>query len=725
MKRLPLQIGITYLSVLAVVFYMGTTWAWILGAVFLLALIITLLVSRFRTTIYLPVIAAVALIACVVNILYTDCVYYKTIEKYNNYSGTVSATLKEEPYKFYGSYCYEFTSDSIGDETCSVKFALFYDELLDIEPFDKVTTQVTLSDFANAKLMSEGCFLTADFIDDEPLYTVYKPEHKPLYYWAIRIRQYIRQTLKSALSDDTASLCNALLIGDKYTLSDDVRQDFVKAGVSHLVVVSGMHFSMLVSLFFLFAKRKYRYRLPWLILAIVFILVYMAITGFSPSVMRSGIMLLIYTVGCMIGREHYSLNSLGIAALAVTAFNPYSVGNVGLILSFATTLSIVTLTPSLCSKFYFRIYRHPNKNKFIKFCRKILYALVNLLCVNFSAFLASLPLSILFFDGVSTVSVISTFVLYYPTMFLLVLSLVLSLTFFIPLFAPLLCMAIEWLSQLFINIVSLFASLPFSYLYVRRDFVYLWLVMSLLLFAFMYITKSKDRVKVLALSSTLILLVGYLSATLITASTTTLNVYSVDNGCAVTYSSAGTSAVLSLDCNKSNALSTISKMKKSTTKVDFYSSVSDTTNSLNSLVNCSEEFAISSVLLYDTKRDVSLPNTIVDVATPGDVYTAHIADAVVTYYLVSDVYITYLDSAKGSVLILPQFVDVSDIPETFRTADTIIMGNCPLNFGLLSCDTLVISASAERAYNIMNFAHSISERVLLTAQGDVSIVMEV
>lgn len=726
MKRLLGQIGITYLSVLAVVFYFGTDWAWILSALFLLAFVVTLSVSKLRTTVYLPVMTFVALVACVVNVVFTNCVYNKTINDYDAYSGQVCATLTEEPYEFYSTYCYEFKADTIDDEPADVKFALFYDELIDIEAFDKITADVVLRDGANAKLISNGCFLTAYFDDDEAHYSVTKGEHKRIYYYAIRLRQAMRRTLDDMLSDDTFAFCSALLIGDKYALSDTIRQDFLKSGASHLVVVSGMHFSLLVSVFLILAKKLKRNKALTLIPAVLFIILYMSITGYSPSVMRSGIMLLIYILGIMISRDVYSVNSLGIAALVVTAPNPYSVGDVGLILSFATTFAIITLAPRLYSKFHKRIYKDAKNDSKVKlYFKKALSVLCKMLCMNICAFVVSLPLSILFFDAVSTVSIISTFVLCYLLQVLLVLSLVLCLTFWVPFFAPLLCYVIELLTKLSLYLVSLFADFPFSYLYVTRDFVYIWLVMSLLLCVFTYFIKSKDRVKVLSLSCAFILLVGYLSAVFITDKTTTLNVYDVDNGCAVTYSSSDTYAVLSLDCNKINAVSTIGKMKDDTAQLDFYSSVADTTNSLNSLVNCGKEFAISSVLLYDTKREVSLPNTIVDVTTLSDVHTVYLSDAVITYYPVGEVYITYLDSEKGSVLILPQYIDAVDIPDKFRTADTIVMRNCPLNAELLSCDTLIISATQDRAYNIMKFAHSISDRVLLTAEGDLRLIMEV
>ena len=108
MKRLLAQIGLTYLSVLAVVFYLSDIWTLIFGIIFLLVAIAFLTIKKYRKTIYLPVIANVAVIACVVNLSYTYFVYDDIVEKYSEYEGKISAVLIDEPYKYNGSYVYKF-----------------------------------------------------------------------------------------------------------------------------------------------------------------------------------------------------------------------------------------------------------------------------------------------------------------------------------------------------------------------------------------------------------------------------------------------------------------------------------------------------------------------------------------------------------------------------------------------------------------------------------------
>ncbi len=729
MKRLLGQIGITYLSVLAVVFYFGQKCAVFLAALSAILFVIFLAVKYTRKTIYLPVIACVALIACLANIIYTNCVYFRVVDSYADTSGEAVVTLVDEPYKKYSIYHYKFNCSSIDGEECNFNFVALHDDLLNIEPFDTVKMNVSFTGDVNDSALSQKCFLKGFFSYETPEYE-YIESRRTLYYYAIQLRRTIRSALSDVLSEDAFSLCSALLIGDKYALSDSVRQDFTKAGVSHLVVVSGLHFSILAGGFFYLANKLRRYKALFLSVGVLFIFLYMSVTGYSPSVVRSGVMLFIYALGLSVSREPYSENSLGFAALVVTLLNPYSVGNVGLILSFASTYSIIKLSPIISENFVSRNKSKENSiHKFPKAVNKARKYVVGLLSMNISAYVVSVPLSVLFFDAVSTMSILTTFLLSFAIELLLIFSFVVSLVYFIPIVSlvlPIFSVVIEFFTQLVLSIVDFVANLGFSYVHVTYDFVYIFIALSLVLFVITTIVKSKEKERVFALSCIFMFLAGYLSALILSDSTSALYVYDVDNGSAIMYSENDVNAVLSLDCNKSNASDTISKIENTVNDIDFCSSVTDTTNSLNSLNSLNEAFAISDVLVYDTKRTVSLPDTVENVVAPSDVYTVTLSDyTTATYFKIDGEYIIYLDTEKGTVLIIDSIIDAIDIPERYRCADTIVMRECPKSFEKLSCDTLIISTSDEYAQNIMAFAYSISERVLLTADGDIRMIMEV
>lgn len=736
MKRLIAQIGLTYLSVLSVVFYFGNIAAYVIGGVSLIFLLIFLTYEKCRKTIYLPVIASVALLACVVNLTYTAFVYEKTVDKYENFSGKVTATLIEEPNNVYGTNQYMFKTKTLGDTKDSIKILVMNEELLAIEPFDVVEMELELYEIKGNSALSKKCFLAGSFGFDEPMYKTVDNEHWRFRYHAIKLRQKIRSALKESLSDDAFSLCSALLIGDKYALSDEVRNNFNKAGVTHLIVVSGMHFSILASGFLLLSQRFWQKRHIFVVMCVLFILLYMAVTGFSPSVIRSGVMLLVCCLGLSMAREPFSENSLGLAAIVVTITNPYSVSDVGLILSFASTFSIIKFAPILSAKFCSRIkfIKYKGYNKITlwlsKKCNKAIRGLVGIIAMNISAFIVSLPLSIAFFGATSTVSIISTFVLHLPINLLLIITFALALVYYIPvvtLITPILTLCIELLTYISLWLVNWFASLPFSYVTVNNGFVYLWLIMYAVLFVMMLLCDNKiQAMKVCALSLAMVFLAGYITSGVLSLNTSKLNVLDVGDGTAVMYTDSDISAVLKLDCNQSNNYLAVDKIERMTNSVDFCSSVSDTTTSVNSLYALTKAFAISDVLLYDTRRSVEFGGKVGNMITPSDDFTVELNDnARVNYLMTDDGYIIFLNARGCTTLILPPFIDARNIPENYRTADYIIMNNNPINSGLLSCDTLIVSNCDDYSSKIMKFTDVCCNRVLLTVDGDIEIVLEV
>lgn len=131
------------------------------------------------------------------------------------------------------------------------------------------------------------------------------------------------------MPSEEASLASALLLGDKYCLDQNLKEDFNQSGTGHLIVVSGLHMAVVEGcVYFILFKLTRRKKLAAAV-SIVGILLFMALTAFTPSVMRSGIMLIVYMLAQLFNRTSDSLNSIGIAALVLTAFNPFAAGEIG------------------------------------------------------------------------------------------------------------------------------------------------------------------------------------------------------------------------------------------------------------------------------------------------------------------------------------------------------------------------------------------------------------
>ena len=138
-----------------------------------------------------------------------------------------------------------------------------------------------------------------------------------------------------------SSVAAAMSVGDKRTLSQDTVEAYRAAGLSHMLVVSGLHLSVLSAAVFTFSKALLRKKRLAAVACLGVIFLFMAFTGFTPSILRSGIACLMLYVAMLAYQRADVYTSLGLAALLLCLQNPYAAGDAGLQLSFAATFGAV------------------------------------------------------------------------------------------------------------------------------------------------------------------------------------------------------------------------------------------------------------------------------------------------------------------------------------------------------------------------------------------------
>ncbi|MDD3212979.1 MAG: DNA internalization-related competence protein ComEC/Rec2 [Eubacteriales bacterium] len=157
-----------------------------------------------------------------------------------------------------------------------------------------------------------------------------------------RIRKFCSGRFQ-ALMGDEGSLAMAMLLGDRDALSTDEQLAFQKAGVAHLMAVSGLHVGLLsVALLWLLNALTLRkaYHLP---VMAAFLAFYCVITGFSPASVRASVMALLIMTAYAVGRKPDPLTTLAAAAIIVLAIHPLQLFSAGFVLSFAAMASILLL----------------------------------------------------------------------------------------------------------------------------------------------------------------------------------------------------------------------------------------------------------------------------------------------------------------------------------------------------------------------------------------------
>jgi len=207
--------------------------------------------------------------------------------------------------------------------------------------------------------------------------------------------------LQKSFSDkNTSSMLQALLLGEKSGLSKDSKDRFRKAGASHLLAVSGMHVGIVFWIIQLILNGVIGLRRSSLIyglIAISLIWIFALLSGFSPSVMRAGMLLSLFIFVRIIKRNVPSNHILYLCLLALLVLEPSLIQNIGFQLSAWATIGIVELSP------IWRI-RAIQGNKFIA-------AVYNLIIVSATAQLAVIGLCIYYFHQFQTLFLLTNLLL--------------------------------------------------------------------------------------------------------------------------------------------------------------------------------------------------------------------------------------------------------------------------------------------------------------------------
>jgi len=145
------------------------------------------------------------------------------------------------------------------------------------------------------------------------------------------LNRYLTARIRAASGG--GELASAVLLGRRELLESSVKRDFGRIGISHLLAVSGIHLSVIISAIEGLLDRcnvRKSKRALTVSSAVVF---YMALVGFTPSVTRAGLVHLIRQIGQLVNRRSDSKTNLGTAAVIIMTADPFAVYDTGFILS--------------------------------------------------------------------------------------------------------------------------------------------------------------------------------------------------------------------------------------------------------------------------------------------------------------------------------------------------------------------------------------------------------
>ena len=156
-----------------------------------------------------------------------------------------------------------------------------------------------------------------------------------------RLREDISRRSILLAGKDAGALFTALFTGERDYLSGNLTLNFTRTGINHVLALSGMHLAILALIVNRLLSLLKLGKKPRLLVTAILVIFYMAMTGFSSSVTRAGIMLAVACGLFLLSSTRDSVTALCVAIFTICIIEPYAIYDIGLWLSVFATLGVI------------------------------------------------------------------------------------------------------------------------------------------------------------------------------------------------------------------------------------------------------------------------------------------------------------------------------------------------------------------------------------------------
>lgn len=260
----------------------------------------------------------------------------------------------------------------------------------------KISLPVDNIDGFNYKnyLKKDGIYTVMIFPKVKVLEEKTRPPLKSFLYGKIlKLKNRIRKNISQNIPYPQRLILNAMLLGDKKGISENLLDKLNITGLRHLTAISGLHVTILSSILLSLFLGLGFWRQQAIIFSLIFIIIFVLLTGLQPSAVRAVIMGGIFILAQYFGKTYVSSRAISFAAFLMLLQNPLLLKyDIGFQLSFLAMIGIIFFSPILES--FFR--KIPN-----------FFQLKNILILTISAQIFTLPLLLFNFGYFSLIAPIT------------------------------------------------------------------------------------------------------------------------------------------------------------------------------------------------------------------------------------------------------------------------------------------------------------------------------
>ena len=213
-----------------------------------------------------------------------------------------------------------------------------------------------------------------------------------------KVKNKIIKNINNKFPEETRGLFLGILLGDKSSIEENVRQNFADSSLSHILAVSGTHISyVVICISVLFKKLKLNKNIRKVLTSLV-LFMYLYLVDFSVSATRAVIMSTIVIMQMLFYRKQDTITTIAFSSIIILINNPYSILNIGFLLSYGGTIGIIL--------FVNRISIESKEDFFQRFKSY----LKDICIVTISAQTIIMPIIIYYFNTISFTFIISNII---------------------------------------------------------------------------------------------------------------------------------------------------------------------------------------------------------------------------------------------------------------------------------------------------------------------------
>ncbi len=490
MTRKIAYVGFPYMIALFFASFLSVKINFVLAGILGIILIISI-VRKSKIQVYVIIISAI--IALFYNCFYT-MFYYNKLLKYDEVTTEISAvvldanqTSKKGVYydlewknkKLFNPKVKMYSRNGVYKKNDEIKTKVKFSIPKDTIKFDTFKYNKSKGIYLSSLECGKG--------------QVIKTHKRPIITAIENYSNYIYGVITKTLPGDEGGFLGAMLCGDKSELSSESETNLYKAGLGHMIAVSGTHLMIVVGILLLILRLFKTSKRFNFIITEIFIIAFVLFTGMPVSVVRAAIMITILMFGKIIYRTSDPMSAIAFSGIILTLGNPYSISNPSFCLSFSAVFAVAVVAPYFIS--YLKLDGRFKKTK---------VTLLTSICVTIFIF----PFCTMYFDYASIICPISNLLLAPFCILALVCGVIIAFTGGIFVIAKPLLLISGIALKIVLVASKWLIKIPFAYVITNVKYIEIVFVLSFAFLVFMFVKfKSKKAMFCSGLSCILVIII--------------------------------------------------------------------------------------------------------------------------------------------------------------------------------------------------------------------------